>query len=207
MIKLIVFDLDGVLLDSREIHFESLNLALAEVGSHYVITRPEQDNIYEGLTTRDKLQILTKLKGLPSQEYDSIWVSKQKYSTKLFEDLSIDQGLVDLLTSIRNKGILIAVASNSIRATLELCLNNLGVLPLVDLSLSNEDVKTPKPDPEIYIKSMNFFGVSPEETAIFEDSSIGRQAAKSSGAFLIEVDSRADVTLEKIHGAIHGYKN
>lgn len=85
-IKAIIFDLDGVLVDSKEIHFNALNLALSEYDSRYVITKTEQEHIYEGMTTRSKLEVLTKKKGLPVSSYQDIWESKQKYTAKLFKE-------------------------------------------------------------------------------------------------------------------------
>lgn len=203
MIKLVVFDLDGVLLDSKEIHFNALNLALDEVGSHYIIHRHEQDTMYEGLTTNAKLQILTETKGLPKELHRDVWQRKQEYSAVLFESISPDEDLVSLFKFIKSRGIKIAVASNSIRQTLDTCLVTLGVQPYVDYSLSNEDVALPKPDPQIYNKCMKHFDSLPDETVIFEDSEIGLRAASASGARVEKVVNRKDVYFDRIDRVIH----
>jgi HAD superfamily hydrolase (TIGR01509 family) len=203
MIKLVVFDLDGVLLDSKEIHFNALNLALDEVGSHYIILRHEQDTVYEGLTTNAKLQILTETKGLPKEMHKDVWQRKQEYSAVLFESISPDEDLVSLFKFIKSRGIKIAVASNSIRQTLNTCLTALGVQPYVDYSLSNEDVALPKPDPQIYNKCMEHFDSLPDETVIFEDSEIGIRAASASGARVEKVVNRKDVYFDRIDRVIH----
>ena len=203
MIKLVIFDLDGVLLDSKEIHFNALNLALDEVGSHYIILRHEQDTVYEGLTTNAKLQILTETKGLPKELHKDVWQRKQEYSAVLFESISPDEDLVSLFKFIKSRGIKIAVASNSIRQTLNTCLAALGVQPYVDYSLSNEDVALPKPDPQIYNKCMEHFDSLPDETVIFEDSEIGLRAASASGARVEKVVNRKDVYFDRIDRVIH----
>ena len=203
MIKLIVFDLDGVLIDSKEIHFNALNLALGEVSSDYTISRKEQDTIFEGLTTNVKLDILTKTKGLPSDLHEDIWRRKQEYSAKLFESTSEDGDLVDIFKFIKSRGIKIAVASNSIRQTLDTCLKSLGVWNYVDYSLSNEDVKLPKPDPQIYNWCMDYLMVDPEDTVIFEDSEIGLRAATATGARVEKVLNRRDVYFDRIDRVIH----
>jgi HAD superfamily hydrolase (TIGR01509 family) len=203
MIKLVVFDLDGVLLDSKEIHFNALNLALDEVGSHYIIHRHEQDTVYEGLTTNAKLHILTGTKGLPKELHRDVWQRKQEYSAVLFESISPDEDLVSLFKFIKSRGIKIAVASNSIRQTLNTCLMALGVQPYVDYSLSNEDVALPKPDPQIYNKCMEHFDSLPDETVIFEDSEIGLRAALASGARVEKVVNRKDVYFDRIDRVIH----
>jgi HAD superfamily hydrolase (TIGR01509 family) len=203
VIKLIVFDLDGVLLDSKEIHFNALNLALDEFGDNYIIHRHEQDTVYEGLTTNAKLQILTETKGLPKELHRDVWRRKQEYSAKLFESTSPDKDLVSLFKFIKSRGIKIAVASNSIRKTLDTCLKSLGVQPYVDYSLSNEDVGLPKPDPQIYNTCMERFNSLPDETVIFEDSEIGLRAALGSGARVERVVNRKDVYFDRIDRVIH----
>jgi HAD superfamily hydrolase (TIGR01509 family) len=203
VISLIVFDLDGVLLDSKEIHFNALNLALAEVGDNYIISRNEQDTVFEGLTTHVKLGILTETKGLPKELHEAIWRKKQEYSAVLFESISRDDELISVFKFIKSRGIKIAVASNSIRQTLDTCLNSLGVRPFVDYSLSNEDVELPKPDPQIYSKCMSNFNVKAEDTVIFEDSEIGLRAASATGARVEKVANRKDVYFDRIDKVIH----
>lgn len=203
MTKAIIFDLDGVLIDSKEIHFNALNLALDEFGSDLIITRKEQDNIFEGLTTKAKLDILTKIKGLPSELHDDVWQLKQQYTATLFESISSDEDLVSLFKMIKSRGIKIGVASNSIRKTLDTCLISLGVIEYIDYSLSNEDVRMPKPDPQIYHRCMDYLMVEDSETVIFEDSDIGLRAATASGARVEKVQSRKDVTFERIERVIN----
>lgn len=202
MIRAIVFDLDGVLIDSKEVHFESLNKALEDVNIKFVITRQEQQNIFEGLTTRSKLDILTMTKGLPKTFHDFIWRNKQEYSSEIFAKMQVDQELVEIFKFIKSHNIKIGVASNAIRQTLDACLNAIGVNSLVDFSLSNEDVFAPKPNPEIYLSMMTALGSSQKDTIIFEDSVVGREAASASGAQLVPVDSRSDITMSLIKRVI-----
>jgi len=202
MTRLIIFDLDGVLVDSKEIHFNALNLALANVDKKYVISRNDQDTTFEGLTTNSKLNILTYTRGLPRALHKNIWEEKQRFSTAMFSSVSVDAELVSLLKYIKSQSILIGVASNSIRSTVNACLDALGIINLVDHSLSNEDVNFPKPNPEIYINCMADLKVVAEHTLIFEDSEIGREAAKSSGARLEPVDNRSSLTFDRIQKAI-----
>jgi HAD superfamily hydrolase (TIGR01509 family) len=205
MTSAVIFDLDGVLVDSKEIHYDALNLALRSVNEKYHINRQEQAEIFEGMTTRSKLDILTYTKGLPKDLHEYIWNLKQQYSAAMFEDLPRDEELVSLFKHISDQGIAIGVASNSIRETLTNCLKALGVWQHVKISLSNEDVKTPKPNPEIYNLCMLMLGSVPSSTLVFEDSVIGRQAAEQSGAFLVEVERRTDLTIPFVQRMIEGY--
>jgi HAD superfamily hydrolase (TIGR01509 family) len=202
MTKAIIFDLDGVLIDSRETHYQALNNALHEYGGDkYTISKQEQETIYEGLTTRDKLEILTKLKGLPKEDHTLIWESKQEYSDHILEQHPQDYDLTLIFKHLWDNGIKIGIASNSIRKTLNTCLTNLGIKPYVTVTLSNEDVTSPKPNPEIYKTCMQQLGSTPQTTVIFEDSTIGKTAAIASGATLIEIKNRQDLTEKKIQMA------
>ena len=207
MAKAIIFDLDGVLIDSKEIHFNSLNLALSKVDKKFIISKAEQASTFEGLTTKSKLSILTQTRGLDKNLYEKIWLDKQKYSAVMFSSISRDEELINLFKLIKLNGIGIAVASNSIRITLDTCLTALGVFEYADYTLSNEDVVTPKPNPEIYNKCLAKFKLKPTDAVIFEDSQIGIAAAKSSGAHVVTVGSRADLTFDKIVSSIDYLKN
>ena len=207
MAKAIIFDLDGVLVDSKEIHFNALNLALSDFDSKYVITQQEQEHIYEGMTTRSKLDILTKRKGLPAYVHEQIWDNKQKYTAKLFQGIGKDPELSLLFKLIKDYGIMIGVASNSIRETLDTCLDRLGISYYVDISLSNEDVRNPKPNPEIYSKCMTLLVSDPAHTVIYEDSEIGQQAAVASGAHLIPVYNRNSINHSSIRKGIEYLAN
>ena len=92
--KLIMFDLDGVLLDSKKIHFDSLNIALSQIDNNLIITDKEQESIYEGLPTQKKLEILTNIKKLNPNLHEEIWKNKQKYSLEMFSNLKKDEELI-----------------------------------------------------------------------------------------------------------------
>lgn len=203
----IIFDLDGVLIDSKLIHFNSLNKALSDINPKFVITPKEQENTFEGLTTKSKLDILTMTKGLPKTFHDLVWRSKQEYSHEIFKATKSDNELINIFQFIKKNNIKIGVASNAIRKTLDVCLNTLGISKFVDCSLSNEDVIMPKPNPEIYLSMMTALGSNQKTTFIFEDSTVGREAASASGANLVPVDSRKDINLMLIKNVVDSLVN
>jgi len=202
MEKLIIFDLDGVLLDSRELHYHSLNAALRNISESYVIDWDEHLSLYDGLPTSRKLSMLTEKRNLPATLHQQVWADKQKSTWTLLGQLSPDYLLMALFEKIKREGISIAVASNSVRNTVKLCLLKLGLLEFVDYYVSNEDVTRNKPYPEMYWKCMIACNAIPRTTVIFEDSHIGRQGAIDSKATLIAVENRQDLTEEKIVQAI-----
>jgi hypothetical protein len=201
--KLIIFDLDGVLLDSRELHFHALNLSLIKHDPVYKISKEEHLSTYDGMPTKIKLKLLTEKKGLPTHTYDQIWKDKQDATNKLLTHLDKDDKLVQMFKFLKEKGFKIAVASNSIRNTVKISLLKLGIMEYVDLFQSNEDVVRTKPFPEIYWNCMTKLNSIPEKTLIVEDSHIGRQGAIDSGANLLSIENPTDLTLIKIERALN----
>lgn len=197
--KLVIFDLDGVLIDSREEHYEALNRALENVSRDYVISRDEHLSLYDGLPTSRKLAMLTEKKGLPVDKHQQIWEDKQKETLELFSELEHDYELMHYFQQLKTRGYQVAVASNSIRNTVKLVLLKLGILEFIDYYVSNEDVVRNKPFPEMYWKCMVACNALPKNTIILEDSHIGRQGALDSGAHLIAIENRYDLTQKKIN--------
>ena len=196
MIKLVIFDLDGVLIDSKDYHFEALNLAL---GEKYAISRKEHLNDYDGLPTIEKLKLLSDKKGLSPSSFNQIWQEKQTHTTNIFkEKISQDYELMDFFKQLVDSGYKIAVASNSIRNTVKIVLLKLGILEFIDIFISNEDIVRNKPYPEMYWKCMITLGAIPENTVIIEDSIVGRKGALDSKCHLISVENRKDLDQSKI---------
>lgn len=203
MIKLIIFDLDGVLVDARELHYQALNGALRKINEHYIINRDEHLSTYDGLPTTKKLQMLTKNKGLDKKFYNQIWKEKQKETIRIIKnEMNYDNKMRSILEKLKNCGLKIAVASNSIRDSLKMMLVKKGLIEYIDFYYSNQDVKNPKPNSEIYLKCMIKAEVNPKDTIIIEDSHIGREAAVNSGGWLCAVKDSGDVSYEKIKNKI-----
>jgi HAD superfamily hydrolase (TIGR01509 family) len=200
--KLVIFDLDGVLIESRELHYEALNDALRRIGNDFVITREEHLSLYDGLNTTKKLEMLSEKKGLDRKYFNQIWQDKQTATFNLIRQFPKNNKLRQMFAKLSSNGIKIAIASNSIRETVKLALLSVGVMEYVDYYVSNEDVKRTKPYPEMYWQCMTALNVLPKNTVIIEDSHIGRQGALDSGAHLIPVKDSHDLTMEKIDETI-----
>jgi hypothetical protein len=201
--RLIIFDFDGVLINSREVHFHALNFALRSIDDKFVITPQDHARKFDGLSTSKKLLLLEETRGLSPKYFETILKIKQDETLRIFKNLSVDKELVEVFKRINDNKIEIAVASNCIRKTLKTALLKLGLLEYTEIFLSNQDVKNSKPNPEIYWECMKKIGSVPGTTVIFEDSHIGRQGALASGAFLVPVANRDDLTTEKIDEAIN----
>jgi HAD superfamily hydrolase (TIGR01509 family) len=191
--KLVIFDLDGVLIDSKDLHYKALNDALTLIDSKYAISYQEHLSKYDGLNTRKKLEMLTKEKNLPTDKHNEVWNNKQDATFKLLESLPKNIIAINIMHYLKENGWKIAVASNSIRETIIKSLHGIDVLHLVDYIVSNEDVWHPKPHPEMYWKCMVALDAFPKDTIIIEDSHIGRQGALNSGANLYPVKDSYDL--------------
>jgi HAD superfamily hydrolase (TIGR01509 family) len=200
MTKLIIFDLDGVLVDAKQIHFETLNQALWEIAqsNKYVISEAEHLSTYDGLKTNQKLELLTQNKGLHPNTYETVWNKKQQLTIEAISKLQPNTQLIVMFDMLRRDGYKLACASNSIRRSVLVMLSKIGVIEHMDLILSNEDVKNSKPHPEMYWKAMSMMSVLPEETLIVEDSPHGLLAASRSRANVLRVDNPSDLVYSKI---------
>jgi HAD superfamily hydrolase (TIGR01509 family) len=195
MIKLIIFDLDGVLVEAKEIHFNALNEAL---GHEYQISWGEHLSIYDGLKTNQKLEMLSERKGLPKENHNRIWGNKQKITLQKLKGLKSSNQLIYCMNELVEMGYKIAVCSNSIRKTVLTVLSKLGIMEYMDLVISNEDVKNSKPHPEMYWKAISMIGVLPDETLIVEDSPYGLLAASRAKAHIMRVKTPSEVNFENI---------
>ena len=203
MVKLVIFDLDGVLVEAKNIHFEALNKALAQ----YAITWEEHLSIYDGLKTDQKLEMLHERKGLPKEYFKDIWKTKQKYTLAALSDLKESDQLKICMNTLVASGYKIACCSNSIRKTVLTVLSKLGIIEYFDLIISNEDVTNSKPHPEMYWKVMSKMTVLPEETLIIEDSPYGLLAANRSKAHILRVETPEEVTYNNVYKSIQQINN
>tara|TARA_B100001057_G_scaffold221732_1_gene222155 strand:- start:3658 stop:5022 length:1365 start_codon:yes stop_codon:yes gene_type:complete len=197
MIKAIIFDLDGVLVDTKKIHFEALNKALKKF-NFKEIKFEEHIKIFDGLPTNEKLKILNKKNNLPKKNFLKINKYKQKITSEILKNrIKKNNKILEIFKNLHKK-YKIAVATNAVNSTLKICLKKLGISNYVDYKLSNEDIKFPKPNPEIYLRIFIKFGIYPSEALIVEDSHYGREAAISSGARLLPIKTIEELTLKKL---------
>lgn len=196
-VKAILFDMDGVLIDAKEWHYEALNRALSLFGIE--INRYDHLTTFDGLPTKVKLQKLSKRFFLPESLHPFINEVKQLYTVELIHQKCHPMFHHEYaLSNLKKQGYKIAVCSNSVRKTVELMMNKSGLMPYLDMIVSNEDVKKSKPDPEMYKITIDKFNLRPEECVVVEDNVNGIIAGKESGAHVLEVSTVYDVTLDNI---------
>ena len=180
MIKAIITDFDGTLVDTFEANYEAYVLALKrfyfEIG--HGLTREQYRTCY-GLRFDAFMDYMnvedTQLRAKIKRE-------KARVYPMCFSSLKPNIILIDFIRKAKTCGIKTAIASTAQRNNLMNVLNHLGLSDLFDMIIAGDSVKEGKPNPEIYLTSMHLLDSKPNETLIFEDSEVGIQAAQASGA-------------------------
>lgn len=196
-IKAVIFDMDGVLIEAKDWHYEALNQALGLFGLE--ITRHEHLTTYDGLPTKDKLLMLSRDKGLSPALHDFINEMKQKYTMDMVYKFCKPMFHHEFaLSHLKQDGYKLAVASNSIKNSISVMMDKARLAGYLDFFISNQDVSKGKPDPEMYNLTISKLALSPQECVIVEDNENGIRAAKASGAHVLEVATVYDVNYQNI---------
>ena len=191
--KAVLFDLDGVLVDACDWHYEALNRALREVAD-YEISRHDHETTFNGLPTKVKLKTLAAQGLIKEDQMQEVSDLKQELTIGVIEDLcKVDDSKVQLMRRLTQQGFKIACVTNSIRKTATMMLKKSGVYEYMDCIVSNEDINNAKPHPEGYIKALVTLNCLPSNAIIVEDSPKGIQAAKMTGAKVVEVANATEV--------------
>jgi len=196
-IKAIIFDMDGVLIDAKEWHYEALNNALKV--ANIVISKREHLKTYDGLPTQKKLDILSEKKGLDKSIHPIIQKLKQQYTMELIHKKCKPTSYhTHALQKFKREGYNMAVCSNSIRETINIMMHKSKLEFFFDFYISNQDVKQGKPNPEMYHKAIKKLKLTAKECLIIEDSDKGIQAAIESGAWVMKINNITEVNYDNI---------
>jgi len=202
MIKAILFDMDGVLIDAKDWHYDALNRALEHFG--YTISLESHLSTFDGLPTRQKLLMLSNAKDLPRGLHDFLNALKQSYTLEIsYQRCKPVFNHQYALSKLKTDGYKLAVCSNSVRQSIEAMMKLSALNPYLDAIVSNQDVAKGKPDPEMYLTAMQILNVNPEECLILEDNEHGIQAAIASGGHLLRIGIPDDVTYHAIKTKIN----
>lgn len=192
-LKNFLFDLDGVLINACDWHFETLNDALTYSG-YAPISVEDHANKFNGLPSKTKLSML----GIEQIHHESIVQKKAEYLQAILDTrCGLDQDKINLLKHLKNKNGKIACVTNSVSHTAHTVLKKMGIICYFDMIISNEIVSKNKPDPEPYNMAVETLGINPFETMIVEDSIKGFLAAAASKISVIwKVPDASFVTID-----------
>ena len=194
MIKSILFDLDGVLIDATEWHYEALNKALGLFG--YGIARDDHLKVYNGLPTNEKLKMMSEKQGLPRGLHETIKALKRQYTDEVVNRMCRPNHSKQLmLAQLKSRGYLLACCSNAQKYSVLNMLSRAQIMDFFQEIVGNDEGLRPKPSPDIYLATFAKLNVNPYEAIIVEDAPHGIEAAKASGAQVIAVRGYEDVNL------------
>jgi HAD superfamily hydrolase (TIGR01509 family) len=183
----ILFDLDGVLVDACDWHYEALNESLNEILG-IKITKEDHENKFNGLPTKVKLDML----GIKEETQQKIWNLKQQKTISIIEkNKKQDESKIELLTYLKDNNFKIGCVTNSIKETAQKMLLNCGILNYFDILVTNELVQKNKPFPEPYLFAMEKLQVNPNSCICVEDSDKGINSAINSNCGKIWIVNNA----------------
>jgi beta-phosphoglucomutase len=190
--RAVVFDMDGVLIDAREWHYRALNQALEIFDVS--INHKEHSDRFDGLPTSVKLNMLSSEGRIPKHLHQIIIDIKQERTLRVAAELCFPnvEHLI-MMDWLKQKGIKIGLATNSIRKTTTTFLQYAGLLEYFHAIVTNEDVTDAKPSPEIYLKASKELGFRPNQILAIEDSEFGFKSASDAGYQVIKVGGPFDV--------------
>ena len=184
--RAILFDMDGVLVDSEPLFLSAINKLLEQEGVEPVSVK-ENEEFLIGTTINETWRQLKLRRPLPLPASEYIQRYDDIVRQVMMEELAPQPGVKELIEACNERGLLKAVASSSLHMWVDLKLNAIGLTGAFDAVLGGDDVSRGKPEPEIYIKAAERLGVPPDECIAIEDSPIGIAAAVASGAHTIAV--------------------
>jgi HAD superfamily hydrolase (TIGR01509 family) len=193
--------MDGVLIDARQLHFEALNAALGPFGLE--ISHDAHLANFDGLSTRQKLTILSEARGLPTGLHTLINELKQKFTlAKIAAHCRPVFHHRYLLSRLAREGYRLALCSNSVRQSVDEMMRAANLIEFFELTLSNEDIQLPKPHPEIYLEAAKRLDIQPDRCLVVEDNVNGIRSAKSAGMHVLEVADPEAVTYDRVATAL-----
>lgn len=186
-IKAVLFDMDGLMIDSEPLHLQAFNSVLEKYGKH--LTEEENTKRYIGTPDVDGARDMVIRFNLPISAEELVLAKREKTKQLLRNNIVAQLGLMELLTELKKGGYKIAIASSSQLETIEIIVDELKVTSLIDASSSTGEVKRGKPAPDVYLLAAKKLGVEPLECLVLEDAPKGVQAGKAAGMKVFAIPS------------------
>ena len=198
--KGILFDMDGVLVDSEPLFHKAVNIMVERCGAA-PITEEENNRYLLGTTVEETWVRVKELRDVPQTPAELLAGYNEVVKEVLRSDLVPRPGVRALIAEAQRRGLPIAVASSSLREWVDLKLSVIGLTDAFNVKLGGDDIENGKPAPDIYIKAARLIGLETTECVAIEDSPIGLAAASSSGAYTIctLTDSTRHLDLSAAH--------
>lgn len=180
----ILFDMDGVLVDSEPLFHKAVNIVVARCGAD-PITEAENNRYLLGTTVAETWVQVKRLRQIPQTPAELLDAYTDVVKAVLRSDLTPRPGVRALIAEARRRRLPIAVASSSLREWVNLKLSVIGLADAFPVALGGDDVANGKPAPDIYIQAARLLGLDAAHCVAIEDSPIGLAAARASGAYTV----------------------
>ena len=205
VVRAVLWDLDGVLVDSAPFHLRAWRELFASLGRGF-----GEADFRRTFGLRNDAILRDLLGELPPAEAERLAARKEElYRQAARGNIAALPGALALLRSLRERGFRLGLVSSTPRANIDLILSSLGVSESFDVILGEEDVTRGKPDPEGFLLAAERLGVPPEECVVIEDAPAGVEAAKGGGMRCVgvyrgrprEALAKADLLVETLEDA------
>jgi beta-phosphoglucomutase family hydrolase len=178
MIRAVIFDMDGVIVDSEPMHIEAEKQTLLK---HGVKITTEELRTYTGTTAEFEFNDLIRKYKLNTTA-ETLFSEKEDILFRLLEERTEPtKGVIDLIKNLKQHGFKLGIATSGHMKLAHYYLDKLGVEPLFDTVVCAEDISRSKPDPEIFLKAAQRLGMEPAECIVIEDAKLGIEAAIKAG--------------------------
>lgn len=184
MIRTVIFDMDGVIIDTEPIHHHAFFTQFAELG---ITVSDELYASFLGSSTRNVFQRLKQEFGLP-QEVPALLLRKRELFNKAFDEntgLDLLPGVRALIEDLQRHGVQMVLASSASKATITRVFNRFGLAPYFSHTVSGEDFAQSKPNPAIFLHAAELAQTPVTECIVIEDSANGVAAAKAAGIYCV----------------------
>lgn len=191
-IKAVIFDLDGLLIDSESAWDETYYIFLE---NHHVVDKPEVSGRMTGMGLREAVELMIDKMGLKGDLESLVSEYREMFYKKFFErkDVFFD-GAVGLIKGLEKKGFKLAVATGGhAKEKCSQIIESMGLGKYFDVVVSSDDVRVGKPAPDVYLETVRQLGVQPLNCLVLEDSVNGILAAKDAGMRVYGVNSNKEI--------------
>lgn len=186
-IKAVIFDMDGLMIDSEPLHFKAWEKVLEIYGIH--VRKDEFNQRYVGIPDKEGTEDMVTRYNM-SISAKELSQTKRKLYTRLLQTQLIPQpGLIDLLINLHKSGYKTAISSGSSLEEIRMVIKGLDISHLIDTYVSAEEVSRGKPAPDSYLEAAKRLEVKPEECLVLEDANPGVKAGKAAGMLVFVIPS------------------